>query len=62
MAAEQRNLSRVRDACNIIALLKQEPAAGVDQDGASDLAMSWRAPGEVGARPVQRGLKLRVEP
>jgi len=35
MAAEQRNLSRVRGACNIIALLKQEPAAGVDQDGAA---------------------------
>jgi len=38
MAAEQRHLSRVQDACNIIALLKQE--RGVDEDGASDLANS----------------------
>jgi hypothetical protein len=40
VAGEQRHLSRVQDACNIIALLKQEPAAGVDENGAGDLAMS----------------------
>jgi hypothetical protein len=40
VAAEQRHLSRVQDSGNIIALLKQEPAAGVDQNGASDFAMS----------------------
>jgi hypothetical protein len=40
VAAEQRHLSRVQDSGNIIALLKQEPAAGVDQNGARDFAMS----------------------
>jgi hypothetical protein len=39
VAAEETHLARVYDANNIVAVLKQETTAGVDNNGASDLAM-----------------------
>src|SRR5258708_22281993 len=39
VATKQPHFARMQDAGNIVAVLKKEPAAGVDEDSAGDLAM-----------------------